>query len=299
MIINDDNIAFLNTSYRASYQRAFKGVTPLWPRFSTTVPSATKTNLYAWMGQFPSFREWLGDRQVLSVKANGYSIDNVPYESTVGVPRDDIEDDQWGGFGALMEEMGLSAAQFPDIQLFNLLNDGFAQLCYDGQPFFDADHPVGIPGQNAIQSVSNLQAGSGPAWFLVDIGHALKPLIWQWRKQPEFITKIDPRTSDSVFMKKEFLYGVDCRAGAGFGFWQMAYASQQPVTGPNVQAAYTAMTQFQSDQGRILGVNPTVMLCGPSTYFAARELIEAPYISATYNAGLYKLVEVVKVPWLS
>ena len=26
-------------------------------------------------------------------------------------------------------------------------------------------------------------------------------------------------------MKKQFLYGVDCRGNAGFGFWQMAYGS--------------------------------------------------------------------------
>ena len=78
----------------------------------------------------------------------------------------------------------------------------------------------------------------------------------------------------------------------------MAYASQQPVTAANVEAAFTAMRQITSDQGRLLGVNPTVMLCGPSTYFAARALIEAQMINATSNT-LYKLVEVVYVPWLS
>ena len=31
-------------------------------------------------------------------------------------------------------------------------------------------------------------------------------------------------TDDNVFMKKTFLYGVDSRGNAGFGFWQMAYA---------------------------------------------------------------------------
>jgi phage major head subunit gpT-like protein len=298
MIINDDNITFLNTAYRASFQRAFKGVAPLWPRFATEVPSATKTNLYAWMGQFPTLRQWIGDRQVLSVKANGYSIDNVDYEATVGVPRNDIEDDQWGIYGPMMEEMGMTAAQFFDLQLFTLLNNGFTTECYDGQPFFDADHPVGVLGQNTVQSVSNLQAGSGPAWFLFDVSHALKPLILQMRKKPEFITKVDPRTSDSVFMKKEFLYGVDCRLGAGFGFWQMAFASQQPITAANVEAAFTAMRQFQSDQGRLLGINPTVMLCGPSTYFVARALIKAQIINATTNT-LFELVDVVYVPWLS
>ena len=61
----------------------------------------------------------------------------------------------------------------------------------------------------------------GSCWTL---SRPLKPLVWQWRKQPEFISKVDPRTSDDVFMKNEYLYGVDLRAGMGFGFWQMAAA---------------------------------------------------------------------------
>ncbi|MBU3890095.1 Mu-like prophage major head subunit gpT family protein [Methylosinus sp. KRF6] len=75
------------------------------------------------------------------------------------------------------------------------------------------------------------------------------------------------------------------------------YASRQTINSANVQAAYTAMTQLRSNEGRLLGVKPQVMLCGPSTYFAARALIEAQVIDATSNT-LYKLVEIVNVPWL-
>lgn len=46
---------------------------------------------------------------------------------------------------------------------------------------------------------------------------------WQQRKKPKFVSKTQ-ETDDNVFMKKTFLYGVDSRGNAGFGFWQMAYA---------------------------------------------------------------------------
>jgi phage major head subunit gpT-like protein len=36
---------------------------------------------------------------------------------------------------------------------------------------------------------------------------------------------MDSSTDQNVFMKKQFLYGVDCRDNAGFGLWQMAYGS--------------------------------------------------------------------------
>ncbi|HEY8136257.1 MAG TPA: Mu-like prophage major head subunit gpT family protein [Methylocystis sp.] len=297
MIINHANVEFLNTAYRANFQRAFDGVSPMWTRFATEVPSSTKTNMYAWLGQFPKMREWIGDRQIKSVVAKGYEVPNKPFEATVSVPRDDIEDDQWNVYGPLMEAMGMSAGSFPDEEMFGLLNAGFTTLCYDGQNFFDTDHPVGIPGQTLVRSVSNYQAGTGPAWFLLDISRPIKPMIWQWRRKPQFISKVDPKNSDHVFMTKEFLYGVDLRAGKGFGFWQMAAASKADVTAANVIALYTAMTRLESDEGRKLGIKPQVMLCGPSTYFAARALIEAQIIGATTNT-LYKIVEVVNVPWL-
>ena len=41
--------------------------------------------------------------------------------------------------------------------------------------------------------------------------------------KPKFVSKTQ-ETDDNVFMKKTFLYGVDSRGNAGFGFWQMAYA---------------------------------------------------------------------------
>lgn len=295
MIINQANIDFLNTAYRANFQRALGGVAPMWSRFATEVPSSTSKNVYAWLGQFPKLREWIGDRVIQSLRADGYEISNKPFESTVSVPRPAIEDDQWNVYGPLMEAMGSSAGYFNDEELFALLNAGFSTKCFDGQYFFDTDHPVGMPGEEV--TVSNFGGGAGPAWFLLDLSRSLKPLILQTRKKPEFVSKVDARSSDQVFMRNEYTYGVDLRAGFGYGFWQLAYASRQTINSANVQAAYTAMTQLRSNEGRLLGVKPQVMLCGPSTYFAARALIEAQVIDATSNT-LYKLVEIVNVPWL-
>ena len=66
-------------------------------------------------------------------------------------------------------------------------------------------------------------AGHDSKWFLLCTSRPIKPLIWQQRKKPKFVSKTQ-ETDDNVFMKKTFLYGVDSRGNAGFGFWQMAYA---------------------------------------------------------------------------
>lgn len=65
---------------------------------------------------------------------------------------------------------------------------------------------------------------SGTAWYLLDTTKALKPLIFQSRKAPEFVALTDNKDAN-VFMRKEFLYGVDMRCNVGYGFWQMAYGS--------------------------------------------------------------------------
>ena len=42
----------------------------------------------------------------------------------------------------MMTEMGRASAVHPDELVFALLKNAHATLCYDGQNFFDNDHPV-------------------------------------------------------------------------------------------------------------------------------------------------------------
>ncbi len=67
-------------------------------------------------------------------------------------------------------------------------------------------------------------AGHPTKWFLLDVSKPIKPLIFQQRKKPEFVA-MDASNDTNVFMRKEYIYGVDCRDNAGFGLWQMAYGS--------------------------------------------------------------------------
>ena len=61
-------------------------------------------------------------------------------------------------------------------------------------------------------------------WYLLCTRRPVKPLIYQQRKPAKFVAKTN-ETDDNVFFSKQFLYGVDSRGNAGFGFWQMAYFS--------------------------------------------------------------------------
>lgn len=66
------------------------------------------------------------------------------------------------------------------------------------------------------------------AWYLLDTKKAVKPFIFQRRKPPVFAAKDAPEDED-VFMKREYLFGVDSRDNAGYGLWQLAYGSDGTV----------------------------------------------------------------------
>ncbi len=287
----------VNKGFRTEFQTGFKGVTALYTSLCTVVNSTSSEETYGWLGDIPKMREWIGDRVVHGLMAHGYSIKNRKFELTVGVKKDDIEDDKLGIYGPRFQFLGKSVAEHPDDLVFGeLIPNAWAAACYDGQFFFDTDHPVGMPG--AQTTVSNLQAGSGEPWMLLDLSMPLKPFIFQKRRDYNFVAKEDPKTSDAVFMKDEFVYGSDARVSCGYGFWQMAYGSKADLTAANLRAAYTAMTKFKSDNGSLLGINPTHLVVGNTNFFVAKDILESADIGGSTNTNR-NLVQLLKAPKLA
>ncbi len=75
-----------------------------------------------------------------------------------------------------------------------------------------------------IRVIASPYVGSND-WFLLCTKYPVKPLIVQIRRAPEFNMLFDPKSSESVFMQKKFLFGIDARYAAGYGLWQLAYGS--------------------------------------------------------------------------
>lgn len=289
MIVNAQNLRGIYVAFNTLFNKAFEGQKPTYQRIATVVPSTTESETYAWLGDIPGMREWLGDREVQNLSGSDYTIKNKDFELTVGVGRNAIEDDKIGLYNPSIQMLAESAALHPDELVFSLLSDAFAALCYDGKPFFAADHPVGektvsnkltdklslqsyITARAMMQSFKNSKGRSlglvpdllvvppaleatardiliadyvngtrntmkdtaeihveprltsDSAWFLLATKRPLKPIIFQQRKKPKFVS-ITEETSPNVFMQKTYLYGVDSRDNVGFGFWQMGIGS--------------------------------------------------------------------------
>ncbi|MHA1564842.1 MAG: Mu-like prophage major head subunit gpT family protein [Alphaproteobacteria bacterium] len=297
MLINRANLSSAFVAFRTNFRDAFAGVKPEHERIATLINSTTRKNEYGWLGDMPSMREWIGDRVIKSVSDHGYEIVNKPFEMTIGVDRDDFDDDNLGTYAPMFRDMGESAATHPGQLVFELLKNGFTSECFDKQFFFDTDHPVMVDG--AETSVSNIQAGGGTPWFLLATNRPLKPIILQMRREPEFVAKDDPNTSDRVFDRKEFRYGVDYRGNVGFGFWQMAFGSQATLDEANFDAAYDAMTAQKNDEGRPLGIVPNLLVVPPQLRKQADEVIKRARKANGEDNTNQNIVDTFMTPWLA
>lgn len=299
MIINRFNLKALYVAFSAAFASGLGSAPSNYQRIATVVPSTTRTNEYGWLGKFPKMREWVGDRVVNGMESHGYSIKNKSFEVTVGVDRDDIEDDNLGLYTPMMQDLGQTAGEHPDELVFALLKAGPSTLCYDGQYFFDTDHPViAADGTTESQANWNNNGGSGTAWYLLDTRRPLKPIIFQDRKKPKLVAK-DQEEDDNVFDRKQFVYGVDSRCNVGYGFWQQAYGSRATLDEAGLIAAYTAMTERKGDNGRTLGIKPSLLVVPPSLEFAARKLVNATTLANGADNVLKGLVEVLSDPRLA
>lgn len=278
-IVTNALVQALFVGFRREFQQALRDTPSDFKQVATVVPSTTKSTTYGWLGQFPKFREWIGDRVLKDMAEHGYSIVNKDWESSVGVKRTDIEDDEVGVYSPLFQEMGRAAAVFPDELVFPLLKTGHSTLCFDGQYYFDTDHPVyaNADGTGAVATVANCDIdlvgrAANPIWYLMDTSRAIKPIIYQERKKPVLLALTDDK-DEAVFTRNEYRFGADLRSNVGFGFWQLAYASNQPLTRESYAAARAAMQSFKGDGGRPLGIKPNTLVVSPALEGVARKLL--------------------------
>lgn len=278
MIINAEALARLYTGFTAVFNAAFQGTDTWYERVAMTVPASTRIMDYKFLLDFPMVREWLGDRQISALEPKAYQVESKDWEATIEVERNDVEDDQLGFYNPIVAALAQEAKKHPERLIANLMTAGFTTACFDGQYFFDIDHPVGAG------TASNYGGGSGTAWYLLDTGRAIKPFIFQLRRAVQLV-RMDRQDDEQVFMRKKFRYGVDYRGAAAYGLWQLAYASKQTLNAANYAAARSAMMALNNAEGRPLGIKPHVLMVSPSLEAQAREILQAQFIIGDPTAG--------------
>ncbi|EAU9427386.1 hypothetical protein ITM29_001955 [Salmonella enterica] len=301
MLVDGKNLKVLEVNIKSTFQNAFKAAKPVYSRLATEVPSSTRENVYGWISGFPSMREFIGERLIKNLQAYKYSIENRKFESTITIKRDDLEDDQFSLYTSLFADMGEAAAIHPDELLFDLLRNGHKKTGFDGQYFFDSEHPVNDKGgfhSNYIKPKKDDEFFTqGNPWYLLNTDRAIKPFIWQVRS-PYEIKSITSENEYSVFMREEYLYGIRARANMGYGFWQQAVRADIGLNAVSFEMAYSLMVSQKDENNRPLRIKPNILLVGESNRVNAFRAVQADKLKNGEPNPNYNLVEVIVSPFL-
>ena len=65
--------------------------------------------------------QWLGSRVIQALEAHAYTIVNKTFEDTVGIERERIEDDQYGVYSPVIEQLGWDSKTHPDQLIFGMM----------------------------------------------------------------------------------------------------------------------------------------------------------------------------------
>ena len=208
-----------------------------WETFTQVIPSTQRIESYPWMSPSSGFSRYLGHRRYSQFDQIKYNVENLEFDDSIVVKNRDVEDDQYGGYLLRCKEMGEKAKIFPGINVLQTLATAVSSglPCFDGTNFFATAHNVGTyptvsgtgwgGGGNALTYTAT---GSSDTLthrlvFLIHNGSggALKPLLWQNRKGPNFDTSAGtPESRES----KESHYWADLEGASAFGYWWQAVA---------------------------------------------------------------------------
>ena len=304
MDINRQNMNELFLGFQQIFKRGFEAADLEYRKFSTEVRSTTAVEVYPFLEQFGGMREWIGDRQLKNVSSQKKKVANRDFEDNVIVKKNDIEDDKYGLYSSLIQDLGTAANSIWGELAYQALLGGDVDTWVDELPFFSAARKYGedstidnlgtaalsmeaygaarvkmlqyrghngralkvmprllivgpeneevafdilknarrltaeVIGDSDNQktisgSIENRYAGTaeilvsqelGKEWFLCDVSKSLKPVVIQKRKEPK-LTRLDAENDESVFVRKEFIYGTDCRGEAFLSMPHLIYGS--------------------------------------------------------------------------
>ncbi len=145
------NTGLLTKGLKSEFFNRLDKTTTHFRDLATRVVSTTDRENYRWLGTVPQVREWGTGRLAQGLRVESYSIENLKYEATLEVDRDEISDDQTGQIRIRVAELAERAATHKDYLLAELLSGGetSGNDSYDGVSFFNASH---VSGASGVQS---------------------------------------------------------------------------------------------------------------------------------------------------
>jgi len=140
--INDKQLQELEQKIQAKWTEAFVAepqnqLNALATRYTST----TASNNYAFLEALGSWSEWHGARQFKDIASDDYKVINRDFESSIKMPRNQIDDDEAGMYMDIVPSMSAGWFKKQQALIFAVLTTN--PLAYDGKALFATDRAYG------------------------------------------------------------------------------------------------------------------------------------------------------------
>ena len=144
MEINAHNLGILTTAVNTRFKTAFNATAKdKYNEIALTVPMATGVINYPFLEQLGGMREWIDDRKVKKIAANKLVVSARKFEETVAIERDAIEDDTYGMYMPIIDNLGVQAANLRGDLIEEVLTNASSAKWVDGANFFGTSRKYG------------------------------------------------------------------------------------------------------------------------------------------------------------
>lgn len=165
-ILNGSKLLEAQVEFSGIFNQALKITNPVdaaFDQLATEVRVKTKVVKHNWLGAVPGFRQWLDERPIGKLIADGYQITTHKWGNGLEIDEDDLEDDNLGLYAPAIRSLADEANVFKRERLVEYLIRGFTTATlgagYDGVAFFADTHPN--PGGNQSNLVHHTLDDTG------------------------------------------------------------------------------------------------------------------------------------------
>ena len=163
MLVSTATLNSLRVGVQNIYSNAYAQVgasnAAWWNLLARRVPSSGSSEVYRFSETMNRLRRWIGPRQLRNLVEKSYTLPNVKFEQSYHLAVEDIEDDRWQNQMDGVRDIARAGALWPNDLIYDALVAGTSTVCFDGQYYFDTDHPLEVQGA-AATTQSNLHTST-------------------------------------------------------------------------------------------------------------------------------------------
>lgn len=167
MIVSPQAVQDLQAQFQQDFAGAFGARKDRWQEKAYRATSNAYRTVHHWLAAQPEMRKWVGARIINNLISRGFELKNEDWEYTFAVDRNDIFYDNLGAYEDRGRIAGDVAARWFEKVVTDAMLAGDTTLCWDGQYFYDVDHPVNIDdagGGTYSNKLSSLPLTAANLW---------------------------------------------------------------------------------------------------------------------------------------